>query len=38
MTEQKLQPDEPCRITPDGWCATHSTEAGPVYCTEDRIQ
>lgn len=22
-----------CYITPDGWCATHSTGKGPVYCT-----
>jgi hypothetical protein len=20
------------KITPDGWCAIHSTGAGPVYC------
>jgi hypothetical protein len=23
-----------CRITPDGWCAEHSTGDGPRYCTE----
>ncbi len=22
---------ECCQITADGWCATHSTENGPVY-------
>lgn len=22
-----------CFITADGWCATHSTGDGPVYCT-----
>jgi hypothetical protein len=23
---------QPHEITPDGWCAAHSTEDGPVYC------
>ena len=23
-----------CYITPDGWCFTHSTSEGPVYCAE----
>jgi hypothetical protein len=25
----------PCEITRDGWCATHSTGEGPVYCVTD---
>jgi hypothetical protein len=27
---------EPCDITADGWCATHSTSAGPKYCAQPR--
>lgn len=27
--------EEPCEITTDGWCATHSTADGPVYCERD---
>lgn len=23
---------EPCQVTADGWCTTHSTAQGPVYC------
>jgi len=23
---------KPCAITLGGWCATHSTAAGPAYC------
>lgn len=22
----------PCDITPDGWCAAHSTGGGPTFC------
>jgi hypothetical protein len=22
-----------CEASPDGWCLTHSTVDGPVYCT-----
>jgi hypothetical protein len=29
---RELAEDLPCEITSDGWCATHSTGAGPVYC------
>ena len=25
-----------CYITRDGWCATHSTADGPVYCQDAR--
>lgn len=23
----------PCEITADGWCRSHSTGAGPAYCS-----
>lgn len=23
-----------CNITTDGWCASHSTGSGPVYCRD----
>ena len=25
---------EDCEFSPDGWCLTHSTGAGPVYCQQ----
>lgn len=27
--------DEPCEITADGWCKTHSTTSGPAYCDRE---
>lgn len=24
-----------CEFSPDGWCLTHSTGDGPVYCAQD---
>jgi hypothetical protein len=29
---RELAENLPCEITADGWCATHSTGKGPVYC------
>ena len=28
----KEQEKQQCKLSADGWCFTHSTDAGPVYC------
>lgn len=30
--------DTPCETTADGWCSTHSTKAGPVYCDQRGVE
>jgi len=30
--ERELDFTDTCKWSADGWCFTHSTEAGPVYC------
>lgn len=27
-----LAASEPCQVSVDGWCTTHSTAQGPAYC------
>ena len=32
--KEKEQEQQRCKLSADGWCLTHSTDAGPVYCKQ----